>query len=793
MRNADGSDFNMQNIDSSQAGRREHPRASDADSDADTHLIPVEALSDIICIIENGRIVHMNTSGLETLGAKSPDEIVGRLFADLLTPEYRMLAAENYDLILSEPGSTPVKMTRLDGRLLNIEMTLQPYDAGAANSLIVIARDITERSSTAVTLLERERRITAIMENVADGIVVIDEKGKIESFNNAAQAMFGYTASEAIGQNVKILMTDTDREHHDGYLHRHIEENARSGEILLGRDRIFVGQRKDGSNFMLELAIREMISGAKRTFIGSINDITERKLREEAVRRSEMLLKEIVDNAPLQITLRDENGHYALVNRSFADTHDSSPEALLGKSIHDLYPDDVARELTAESHDVLENGIIREQQRHIPGEMERYEHVIQFPIPSTHGGSGGIGTIVTDMTRQKTLESQLRRSGRLNALGELAGGIAHDFNNILMVISGYAARASSDPANSERVETALDEIMSAANKAAGLTKQLLTFSRHKVMETKVFQVAPLVGELTNMLSPLLGAMASLSVKPVDEAIYVETDPAQLSQVLVNFAINARDAMPDGGRVEVGVEACEINEALRQKFPDITPGSYARFFVKDNGVGMDAGTLERIFEPFFTTKDQGKGTGLGLSMAYGFAQQSKGMLDVTSNPGRGTTMEVYLPMAERPPEAVKEVRLEKGCSNGETVLLAEDDDAIRRLAVMTLEDVGYTVLAASDGFEALEVEDEYEGTIDLLLSDIVMPGLGGIDLSQAIIDTRPGIKVLLMSGYPSRGEMKSFDLPENVPLLQKPFEPDVLVQNVRKLLKGANASTEEVDQ
>lgn len=771
----------------------ENHRTSDQLDDVGPHVIPMEALSDSVSIIEEGRIVYMNAGGLLALGAKSADEIIGRLFEDFLTPEYKMLADENFELWLSEPSSIPIKMICLDDRLIDIEMVLQPWSGKAAGSLVAIGRDITERSQTAVTLLERERRITAIMENVADGIVVIDDTGQIESFNKAAQAMFGYTQAEAIGQNVKMLMNSTDRERHDGYLASHMKKKARTGEVLLGRNRNFVGRHKDGSTFLIELAIREMINGATHTFIGSISDITERKMREEAVRRSEMLLKEIVDNAPLQITLSDETGHYALVNKSFADAHSCDPDALLGKSIYDLYPDDIAKTLATESRDVLENGIIRELERQIPGDEERFEHVIQFPIPGNHGGSAGVGTIVTDVTKQKMLEAQLRQSGRLNAVGELAGGIAHDFNNILMVISGYASRAANDPANLERVEAALAEIISAADRATSLTKQLLTFSRHKVLESQVVQVAPLVADLANMLSPLLGAVVSLSVKAVDEELFVETDPAQLSQVLVNFAINARDAMPEGGRLEIDVEVSEVSEALRQKFPNVNAGLYACFSVRDDGVGMDAETVERIFEPFFTTKDQGKGTGLGLSMAYGFVQQSNGMLNVKSKPGHGTTMEVYLPVAERPAEALESTQLVPSGSRGETILVAEDDDAIRRLAVMTLEDAGYTVLAASDGFEALEVEDEYEGTIDLLLSDIVMPGLGGIELSQAVIDTRPTIKILLMSGYPSRGEMKSFDLPKSIPLLQKPFDPISLVRGIREILDGDDPGPEEANQ
>lgn len=757
------------------------------------YFISIETVSDAVCVIENGRIVYVNARGIESLGARSSSDIVGRQFDDFLAPEYRMLTADDFDLWLSESTAIPIKMVCLDGRLLDVDMTVQPHSGGDTKTVIAIGRDITERSLAAVTLLERERRISAIMENVADGIVVIDQKGKISSFNNAAQVMFGYSPAEVIGRNVKMLMTDADSINHDDYLRANMEKVAQSGELLLDRSRDFVARRKDGSTFLIELAVREMKSGSKRTFIGSISDVTERKQREEAVRQSQMLLKEIVDNAPLQIALSDERGQYALVNRSFADAHGSAPEDLRGKTVYDLYSDDIASTLAKEALDVLENGTILERERSVPGEdYERFEHVIQFPIPGNNGEAAGVGTIVTDVTQQKRLEAQLGESGRLNAVGELAGGIAHDFNNLLMVIGGYARRAASDPSDSERVETGLTEILAATEKAASLTKQLLTFSRHQVLETRVIRVAPLVDELSSMLSPLLGATVTLDVEEISKDIFVETDAAQLSQLLVNLAINGRDAMPEGGNIRIGVDISPASRALQQRFPHLGSRPYAKFYVRDNGTGMDAETLSRIFEPFFTTKEQGKGTGLGLSMAYGFVQQSDGLLDVISTLGQGTTVEVYLPLAEKPIKELTSIDPELLAGNGETILLAEDDDAIRRLAVMTLEEAGYKVLSAGDGFEALEVEDDHEGEIDLLVSDIVMPALGGIDLARAIDEVRPATKVLLMSGYPSKGEAKTFDMPEGIPLLQKPFEPEALVRTVRETLDGKKIDTQKAE-
>jgi two-component system, cell cycle sensor histidine kinase and response regulator CckA len=759
------------------------PDASPGDVSGE-YLISIETVRDLVCIVEDGRVMHVNSGGISTLGARSLAEIAGLLFEDLLAPDYREFLVDGFDLWLAESAPVPLKMVRLDGELIELELMIRPYSNGGKDSVIVFGRDITKKNEAAVALLERERRISAIMENVPDGIIVIDQEGRIESLNRAAEEMFGYSAAESIGCNVKMLMGDADRERHDSYLRNFAKRATGTDEIMEFRDRDFVGRRKNGSTFPMGLAVREMKSGVKRQFIGTISDITERKRREEALQQRETQLREIVDNAPLQIALSDSNGRYALVNRSFAEAHGTEPDSLLGKSVNDLFPPEVADVMAGGRRKVLETGEMNEFERSVSGsDGEHFEHVIRFPIPGPDDAPAGVGIIISDITEQKRLQEQIRESGKLSSLGQLAGGIAHDFNNLLMVTGGYAKRALVDPTDPERVESALLEIVAATDKAADLTKQLLAFSRRQVLESRVVRVKPLVSELQSMLSPLLGEVVTLTVDVTDDQICVEADPSQLSQLLINLAINARDAMPAGGGIRIGAEVAEASEALRKKHPETGSVSYVKFSIQDHGVGMDAKTLARIFEPFFTTKEQGKGTGLGMAMVYGFVQQSHGLIDVISTPGEGTTVEVYLPLADKPPEAVTAIDRELFACKGETVLLAEDDDALRQLAVMTLEEIGYTVLVASDGFQALEIEDEHEGAIDLLLTDIIMPGLGGLDLSKAIRETRPDIKVILMSGYPSRGEGKAFDLPEGLPLLQKPFDPEYLAHNVRNILDG----------
>jgi PAS domain S-box-containing protein len=401
-------------------------------------------------------------------------------------------------------------------------------------------------------------------------------------------------------------------------------------------------------------------------------------------------------------------------------------------------------------------------------------------------GKNAILAVVRNVDQRKDLELRLRESERLNAIGQLAGGVAHDFNNLLMVISGFTVRALNASGDPGEVVSALSEVATAVEKAARLTKQLLMFSRRQVMETTVFPVSKAVRELEPLLSPLLGSTIDLTVEIEDEDACIETDSNELTQALMNLATNARDAMPNGGELTISValdgghRAPDATES--QSDSTVQDSANVIITVRDNGMGMPIETASRVFEPFFTTKEQGKGTGLGLAMVYGFVQESGGKIDLHSEPGRGTTVTISLPRVQnRPQVSVTSKDHASIQAKGEIILVAEDDDALRRLAQANLEELGYTVLAASDGLDALEIEDDFEGRIDLLLSDVVMPGLGGFDLVRTIKQTRPDIKVLLISGYPARGDLKQIDPPEGVHVLQKPLDPQTLARSIRDAL------------
>jgi CheY-like chemotaxis protein len=383
----------------------------------------------------------------------------------------------------------------------------------------------------------------------------------------------------------------------------------------------------------------------------------------------------------------------------------------------------------------------------------------------------------------------------MEAVGKLAGSIAHDFNNLLTIIDGYSSLIIADPLSPETAQNA-QEVVSAARKASFITRKLLSFSEKGKAEPVLLDLNTTLQDTQKMLSRLIGEKISLVTKAYDEPIHVKADPVQIGQVLMNLAVNARDAMPNGGRITIKIGCREVGDGECGKPGKLAAGRYAEISVHDTGTGIDEATLARIFEAFFTTKQSGKGTGLGLSIVKGILKENDGFIDVHSKLGGGTTFTIYLPVVEfAAAEALMEEDLQKtedveprealaGETSAEpassTILLVEDDSMIRSLVSQTLEMQGYTVVPAEDGWEGIKVARNLKGKIDLLFTDVVMPGLGGAELAVAMQEIYPEIKVLFMSGY-SRSQLNEEGVPSDAALLEKPFTPDKVVTIVRRLL------------
>ena len=392
-----------------------------------------------------------------------------------------------------------------------------------------------------------------------------------------------------------------------------------------------------------------------------------------------------------------------------------------------------------------------------------------------------------DITERREFEERLAQTQKMNALGQLTGGVVHDFNNLLTVISGFASMARRDPSDPERIETCLSEVVKAAERAAQLTSQLLAFSRKQVLEPKRIHLGEMMLDLKILLEPLLGENVELRIDAADADANVEADPVQFSQAIVNLAINGRDAMSEGGLLSIGATTTEVDAETAAHY-EVAPGAYVAVAVQDAGSGIDAELMDHIFEPFFTTKEPGQGTGLGLSMVYGMVRQSKGFLAVNSTPGTGTIFTISLPRAESsshaPAEAVAASRVPALVGvHDETIVLVEDEDGVRDLAKMTLAELGYDVVTARDGGDAVRVRDGIDGPIHLLLTDVVMPGWHGPEIARSVRAARPHTKVIYMSGYPSRGNGATTDITLDDHFIQKPFKPEDLADLVRKVLDG----------
>jgi len=507
--------------------------------------------------------------------------------------------------------------------------------------------------------------------------------------------------------------------------------------------------------------------------------------REERLRESEERFRTMTESAVDAVVTADGNGDIVSWNQGAQTIFGYAPEEVLGTPLARLVPE--------RYRDVDQGGLERfkstGQTRMIGRSVELHglskdggEFPIELSLATWETRQGSFLTgIIRDITERKQLEEQFRQAQKMESVGRLAGGVAHDFNNLLTVISGHAdlLRARLGPEDPLRRRIGL--IQEAAAHAADLTKQLLAFSRKQVLAPKILDLNAVVAGIEPMLQRLIGEDLDLVTAPARGLGRVKADPAQITQIILNLAVNARDAMPQGGRLTIETDNVKLDETHAHRHADTRPGPYVMLAVSDTGVGMDEETRSRIFEPFFTTKGPGKGTGLGLATVYGIVKQSNGNIGVYSEPGRGTTFKIYLPRAEEVVEAVAADTppIEQGGS--ETILLVEDNEMVRTLTCEILKEHGYTVLEARHGADALDITRRYHGPIHLLVTDVVMPEMGGRELASRLGPARPQMKVLYMSGYTADAIVHQGVLDKEVAFLPKPIRADMLVRKVREVL------------
>ena len=513
------------------------------------------------------------------------------------------------------------------------------------------------------------------------------------------------------------------------------------------------------------------------------SNLSEKRF-EAAMRESEAQYKLLFDANPNPMWVYDlETLAFLAVNDAATRSYGYSRDEFLGMTIRDIRPaEDVPRLdtwLKSGSNSAGERATWRHRTR--DGSLLDVE-IVGSPLMFRDRPAELI--LAHDVTARKRLEEQFRHAQKMEAVGRLAGGVAHDFNNLLTAILGHSELLLGDMTPADPRRDDLTEIVQAAERAAALTRQLLTFSRHQVLEPRVLDLNAIITQLSKMLHRLLGEDIDLSLALAPDLGNIKADPGQIEQVLVNLAVNSRDAMPDGGKLTIETWEQEVDQDQAHADQPIRPGRYVMMGVTDDGIGMDEETRRRLFEPFFTTKEAGKGTGLGLSTVYGIVTQSRGYVWVYSEAGRGTTFKIYLPrvddaaVAVEPSSAAPEMTTSSGT---ETILLVEDDPAVRKLAAEVLERQGYHVLVTGSAAEARAALAQHAEPLHLLITDIVMPGLRGPDLAEIVRAERPGCKVLYMSGYAPEAVVRHGSIQPGRTFIGKPFSPAVFVRKVRAVL------------
>ncbi len=516
---------------------------------------------------------------------------------------------------------------------------------------------------------------------------------------------------------------------------------------------------------------------------GHIALAIERRRSEEALRKNEEMFRLLFSYNPLPTWVIDkETRRFLEVNDAAVQQYGYSLNEFKSMSVLDLRPEE-------------ERARYLEQLKQIPNEGHYHGHwkhrkkdgkVIQVETISHELEYAGkrVRLVVTqDISERQLLEQQLRQSQKMEAVGRLAGGVAHDFNNLLMVIKGHTELLLNVLPPSEHYSRKIEQIDRAADRASALTRQLLAFSRLQVLQPHVMNLNDVVEEMGRLLPRLIGEDIELVIRSSEDLGAIRADASQMEQVIMNLAVNARDAMPAGGRLLIETSNAELDSTYNAVHPVVRQGRYVLLAVSDTGTGMNAETQAHIFEPFFTTKPQGKGTGLGLSTVYGVVKQSGGFIWVYSEVGRGTSFKIYLPRVDQPVEGIGIAPTVSEAPRGtETILLAEDEQDVREVAREFLESGGYTVIEARDGAEALKRVEKYEDAIDLLVTDMVMPGMTGQELSTRLLESRPEIRVLYMSGYSERAAVDSARGDSSMRLLSKPFSRWALLRAVHEILK-----------
>ena len=631
-------------------------------------------------------------------------------------------------------------------------------------------------------------RLRLAVEASGEMVFMTDADGTITYVNPEFVRVYGYAPSELVGRSTPRLLKGgaTSTEEYDSFW-----QQLRDRQVV---KREFANRTKAGTTVMIESSANPILLNDELVgFLAVQRDVTARKATEAALRESEARYRTLAEAAHDSIFIVDSDGRIEYANAMCLSRFGLEGADSIGRNLHEVFPADVAAEMWRELAKVFTTGQ-RQYSEHrfnsATGDLWLGTWVV--PMSRETADIQAVMGVARDITERKRLEREFAQAQKMEAVGRLAGGVAHDFNNLLTAILGYSDLLLDNLRHDPNLFADLNEIKKAGERASRLTSQLLTFSRKQPFSPTVLDLNVVIGDLQKMLARVIGEDLLLEIVTHPALALCRVDASQMEQLIVNLVVNARDAMPRGGSLRIATSNVELGPEFVRHHDGAVAGHYVALSVQDSGCGIDADVLAHVFEPFFTTKPDGKGTGLGLSTVYGIVKQSGGYITIDSEPGLGTTVTTYLPVAlEAGPGPVTTAAVTRVLSGTETILLAEDEPALRRLMQRTLQQCGYTVLNAQSAADAIAVSERHPGAIDLLLSDVVMPGLSGPDLAQRIVRLRPAIKVLYVSGFTSHALFQGGSVDPGTCFLGKPFTRQVLAAKVRECLDRKGERREAV--